>query len=156
MIFILDADLFDVKADVLAHQVNCMGVMGSGVAAQVKQIYPEAFHFYKKICSAMTPYALLGMMLLAKTQDPNAKHQAVANLCGQFGYGRGFCHTDYESLRMALGNLAERMTEEGFRTVALPYNLGCGRGGGNWDIVLNLIETQLKDFDVYICRKDMG
>jgi O-acetyl-ADP-ribose deacetylase (regulator of RNase III) len=41
-------NLLDAQTDVIAHQVNCQGVMGSGVAAEVKKRYPEAFNSYRK------------------------------------------------------------------------------------------------------------
>jgi O-acetyl-ADP-ribose deacetylase (regulator of RNase III) len=35
-ISIIEGDLLDQKADVITHQVNCLGVMGAGVALQIK------------------------------------------------------------------------------------------------------------------------
>ena len=45
-------DLFESGADMICHQVNCMGVMGSGVAKQVKERYPKVFEEYVNWCNA--------------------------------------------------------------------------------------------------------
>lgn len=37
MIKIIQGDLLEAKENIIAHQVNCKGVMGSGVAKQIKQ-----------------------------------------------------------------------------------------------------------------------
>ena len=48
MIKIIDGNLFDTKAHIICHQCNCQGVMGSGVAAEVKRRYPYVFNSYRK------------------------------------------------------------------------------------------------------------
>lgn len=40
MIKVINGDLFTSKANFIVHQVNCQGVMGSGVAAQVAENFP--------------------------------------------------------------------------------------------------------------------
>ena len=52
MIQQLECSVFNTDAIIIAHQVNCMGVMGSGVAKQVKEKYPSAFHDYQALCQA--------------------------------------------------------------------------------------------------------
>lgn len=51
MIRVIDGDLFTTDARFIVHQVNCKGVMGSGVAKQVRNKYPHVFVEYKKACS---------------------------------------------------------------------------------------------------------
>lgn len=41
MIKHIKGDIFQSSADVILHQVNCQGVMGSGVAKQVREKYPD-------------------------------------------------------------------------------------------------------------------
>jgi O-acetyl-ADP-ribose deacetylase (regulator of RNase III) len=47
---VVDGDLLDQKTDVIAHQVNCLGVMGAGVALQIKNKWPEVYEGYKNFC----------------------------------------------------------------------------------------------------------
>lgn len=48
---IVNGDIFQSDADVIVHQVNCQGVMGSGVARQVREKYPYVFQKYQELCS---------------------------------------------------------------------------------------------------------
>lgn len=43
----IKGDIFESGAQVILHQVNCQGVMGSGVAKQVREKYPIVFEYYK-------------------------------------------------------------------------------------------------------------
>lgn len=45
---ILNGDLFKTPFEIIAHQVNCQGVMGSGVAKQVKEKFPYVYSTYVK------------------------------------------------------------------------------------------------------------
>ena len=47
MIKIVKGNLLDATEDIIAHQVNCMGVMGSGLAKQIRNKYPEVYANYK-------------------------------------------------------------------------------------------------------------
>ena len=48
MISIVEKNLFDSKANFLVHQVNCQGVMGSGIAKQVAERYPFIDKEYRR------------------------------------------------------------------------------------------------------------
>lgn len=153
---IIDADLFDTDVDIIAHQVNCMGVMGSGVAAQVKALFPDVYVRYRTVCREIRPQNLLGMTQTVLIRGEEAKPFAIANLFAQLSFGRDKQQTNYAALESCLKDLANEMRRRGFRSVAVPYMMGCVRGGGDWSKVLNLLERELKDFDVLICRKDKG
>ncbi len=45
-------DMFDEQADAIVNTVNCVGVMGKGVALEFKKRWPENFKQYKKLCDA--------------------------------------------------------------------------------------------------------
>ena len=48
---IINGDLFQSDARIIAHQVNCQKKMGSGVALQIKKKYPNVYNEYIKVCS---------------------------------------------------------------------------------------------------------
>lgn len=48
MIKIVNRDIILANEQIIAHQVNCKGVMGSGVAKSIKTAYPEVYNEYKK------------------------------------------------------------------------------------------------------------
>lgn len=160
MIQIVDTDLFDADVDVIAHQVNCMGVMGSGVAAQVKALYPDVYVRYRTVCREIRPQNLLGMTQTVSIKEQDALRHgrpfAVANLFAQLSFGRDRQHTNYKALVSCLQDLAQEMHYRNYHSVAVPYMMGCVRGGGDWDKVFSYLETELNDFNVLICRKDKG
>lgn len=48
MIEIKSGDMFEESADALVNAVNCVGVMGRGVALQFKERFPDNFKAYKR------------------------------------------------------------------------------------------------------------
>ena len=158
MISVVDLDLFKANVDVIAHQVNCMGVMGSGVAAQVRTKYPDAYSRYRAVCREFRPQDLLGTTQVVAIKDcdtlMNGRPFVVANLFSQLSYGRGKQHTNYKALASCLRALACEMRYRGYHSVAVPYLMGCVRGGGDWNSVRYYLEKELDSFDVIICRKD--
>lgn len=52
MIEFCKGDLFSSNANVLVNPVNCVGVMGRGLAFQFRIKFPGMFHRYKEACDA--------------------------------------------------------------------------------------------------------
>lgn len=151
MIKIIDGNLFDTKAHIICHQCNCQGVMGSGVAAEVKRRYPYVFNSYRK--DYEDGKLKLGYVNFATAQQD----QVIANMCGQSVYGYdGKQYTNYESLQECLNKvLTFAIREYDVQpTIAFPYLMSCYRGGGDWNVVYKMIEDTFKDFDVEIWRLD--
>ena len=153
MIKIIEGNIFDSNANIICHQCNCQGVMGSGVAAEVKKRYPHVFNAYRK------DY-LDGKLELGYVCFATAKYdQVIANMCGQdkFGYD-GSVYTNYNKLQECLDNVvAFALCEYDVRpTIAFPYRMSCHRGGGDWNVVYKMIEDTFKDFDVEIWRLGNG
>lgn len=70
----------------------------------------------------------------------NAKNPVIANLFGQVDYGTDKQYTDLENgLFPALRHLHEVVKESELSHIAIPYGMGCGLGGANWDDVYNFI-----------------
>lgn len=151
MIKIIDGNLFDSNTEVIAHQCNCQGVMGSGVAAEVKKRYPNVYQAYR---FAYEKYGLtLGQVIVVKTPD----NKRIANLLAQEKYGYdGKQYTHYDKLQECFDRIVEFMKEENLKTIAFPYLMACHRGGGDWNVVYKMIEDTFKDFDVEIWRLDKG
>ena len=120
----------------VCHQVNCKGVMGAGLAKQIKSKHPVVYKAYKEKCDS--GFAHLGDVQFVSRLSMTG--YIVANIFGQDGYGREKCHTDYDALRTAFITIAEGAPND---IVRIPYKMGCGLGGGDWDTVLAMIEEIL-------------
>lgn len=154
MVRVIESDLVnDKQFDVFCHQVNCRGVMGSGIANQIKQKYPEVYDAYREnyISNTENPKWQLGTNLLVNTTDG----RICVNMYGQDGYGRDSQYTDYPSLAKCMIDLIERLGKmDKHLKVGFPYHIGCGLGGGNWVTVEGMIEVLAGRVaqDVYIVK----
>lgn len=149
----IKGNIFESDADVILHQVNCQGVMGSGIAKQVKEKYPIVFEYYKSWCDDPSlKSGLLGQIQTVYTD--NTGKQAIINLFAQdkFGYS-GNRYTNYEALKKCLKKVNEQFTGH---TIAIPYRMSCHRGGGDWSIVSKMIEETLIDCDVTLYEYNKG
>ena len=152
MIKHIKCDIFESGADIICHQVNCQGVMGSGIAKQVRQRYPWVYAHYKYLCNEETPDELLGVIEEVYINEI----QMIINIFGQkdFGYD-GKCYTDYDKLKSALETIK---TYHNNKSIAIPYLMACHRGGGDWNIVYKMIEEIFADSEceVLICEYNGG
>lgn len=140
---------FEERPVIVCHQVNCKGVMGSGLAKQVRERFSWVYDVYKKRCEA-------GLACLGQVQVCSVLLEAgylIVNVFGQDGFGRGVCHTNYDALRRAFTYLSQGYSSYVFR---IPYKMGCGLGGGDWEIVESIIKETLcdKGVEVEIWRLD--
>lgn len=153
MIKHIKCDIFESGADIICHQVNCQGVMGSGVAKQVREKYPEVYKQYKILCDYVKnnpKKKLLGARQFIKI----AENKYIINLFAQENYGYdGKCYTDYDALRKSLEDTKAFFKDS---VIAFPYLMGCHRGGGDWNIVYKMIEEIFGDCEVLICEYNGG
>ncbi|MWV44867.1 Appr-1-p processing protein [Paenibacillus sp. HJL G12] len=147
MIKIIKGNLLDASEDIIGHQVNCQGVMGSGVAKLLRDKYSNLYPSYKQFCNNYDPHDLLGKCHIVKTGD-----KYISNLFGQLNYGRRkLRYTDYEALKESLTTLKNEAQKRGL-SVALPFNIGCGLANGDWDVVKGIIEETFCDYRVTLYK----
>ena len=148
-------DLLTSDAEIICQQVNCLGVMGAGLAKQIRDTYPEVFAEYMKFCTGREPCDLLG-----KAQIVQASKYKVCNIFGQAGVRKqpGQQCTVYAALNRAFASLKDYCLENGISSIAVPYGMGCGLGGGDWDVVWANIYDAFEDtnVEIQIWRYDNG
>ena len=147
---VIDADIFTCKEDIIVHQTNCQGVMGHGIAKQVKKKYPEVFNGYYHYCKTTIAPELLGTALICECNDG----KYIANIFGQLNYGEGL-QTDYDMLEKGLKEV-KQFADEHNLTVAIPYKIGCGLANGDWSIVEQIIDKIFDPEKTNIYRLEMG
>ena len=139
MIIHLQGNLLESDCDVIGHQCNCQMAYGAGIALQIKLKYPKAYQVF--LSDDRKPEDKLGKY----TIYDNLKDKTIFNLYGQLDCGYGKVFTDYQALRHALAGmmqwviLSESIYEIKLK-VGLPYKIGCGLAGGDWEIVEKIIE----------------
>ena len=147
---------------VIGHQTNCLGVMGAGIAKQIKARWPDVFRQYYDYCKSFTnAHYLLGKCQVIDTDDG----KYVANLFGEYSFCESIApyeeggkprHTDYDALKECLHRLHTWMVLNDKETCGLPYKIGCGLAGGNWDdVVYPMIKKEFEedeDIILYIVK----
>ena len=140
MIEIVNGDLLQSNLPLIAHQTNCLGVMGAGIARSIKNKWNLVYTQYVDICKNFEyPKDLLGKCQICATREFPIKF--VANLFGVYSFTESAApfenrHTDYDALKKALLNLKAFCEDEKVTEVGIPYKLGCGLAGGDWDGVV--------------------
>ncbi|TCJ01149.1 macro domain-containing protein [Cytobacillus praedii] len=148
MIKIVEGDILQATESIIGHQVNCQGVMGAGLAKQIRVMYPIVFNGYKNYCNNRHPYDLLGEVQLI--QVSNEKY--IANIFAQLNYGRKkLIYTDYESLSKGMNYLKD-LARKYDKSITLPYGIGCGLAGGDWNVVHKLIQEVFEDYEVTLYK----
>ncbi len=129
-------NLFDSEAEALVNTVNCVGVMGKGIAYQFKRAYPAMFKDYKAQCDRkeiapgkVTTFSERGKLII---NFPTKRHWRAKARLG-----------DVESGLLALRELLD---DRGIKSVAIPP-LGCGNGGLDWPDVRAAIARELGGLD---------
>ncbi len=149
---IIEGDLLDAfdngEVNVIGHCCNAQGKMNSGIAKSIRERYPVVYNRYFS-CWASLP-SILGWCIGVHIgwESDNKK---VYNLVGQEFYGYdGKKYLIEEELEKALIIMASRTTSEDI--IGFPYNMGCDRAGGNWEIVYGMISRIFEKHQVKIYR----
>ena len=140
MIHFKTGDLLTEEAEALVNTVNCVGVMGKGIALDFKKTYPSNFRDYAAACKRgeIKP----GHMHIFETN--NLVHpRYIVNFPTKRHWRDPSRIKDIAS---GLSDLARVIGDWQIESIALPA-LGCGLGGLNWLDVKPLIENVLGDFD---------
>lgn len=150
---IIEKDILTVEKGMIFQQVNCKGVMGAGLAKQIRDKWPIVFEKYKEYYDLFQrEYEDAGeLMLLGKSFEISvAPGLSVVNMFTQFDYNRKgkppTKHTEYGAFYQALMDRkdillrVQKYYKDGFPNFYFPYNIGCDRGGGDWEIISKIID----------------
>jgi O-acetyl-ADP-ribose deacetylase (regulator of RNase III)/uncharacterized protein YwgA len=138
MVRVLTGDLFQSQAQTWVNTVNCVGVMGKGVALEFRKRFPDMYEDYVKRCRARQvrlgqPYLfrrlLLPWILNFPTKDD---WRSVSRL---------------DDIVAGLEYLEKHYREWGITSLAVPP-LGCGQGQLDWGVVGPTLYRHLSRLDI--------
>ena len=140
MIQYTTGNLVEARADALVNTVNEIGVMGKGIALQVKEAFPEAARAY--IDAARRGEVHVGHMTVTPTHALAGPRWII-----HFPTKRHWRHPSrLEWVHDGLADLRRVILDLGITSVAMPP-LGCGHGGLVWSDVRPLIEESLGNLE---------
>ena len=136
--------------DAIVNTVNCVGIMGKGIALQFKKKWPENFERYRVACDAREVRP--GKMFVFDA-GAYAQPHFIINFPTKDDW-RGKSRIEF--IEAGLQDLIGRVRQLGVRSIAVPP-LGCGNGGLNWAEVRPLIERafhEVPDVEVRLFEPD--
>ena len=152
---VLVGDPFDSQAQTLVNTVNCVGVMGKGIALEFKKRFPEMYKDYVARCKARQvqlgkPYLFpepREMGQLSLLPDPDSPEQRwILNFPTKNHWRSRSYLTDIEA---GLAHLEQHYRRWGISSLAVPA-LGCGNGGLHWREVGPILYRHLNQLDIPI------
>lgn len=146
MIRFTTGDILQADTEALINTVNCVGIMGRGIALQFKNAYPANFKAYEAACkrNEVQPGR---MFVFATGQLTNPRF--IINFPTK-RHWRG--KSRIEDIESGLVDLVRVIREGGIHSVAIPP-LGSGLGGLNWSEVRERIEqalAEVPDVDIVV------
>lgn len=136
MIEYTSGDILNDESEALVNTVNCVGVMGRGIALQFKKAWPENFEAYAGACKRKEVQP--GQMFVYETGRLTPPRYIINFPTKRHWRGK----SRIEDIEAGLTALAEVVRERSIRSIALPP-LGCGLGGLDWQEVKSCIEHAL-------------
>jgi O-acetyl-ADP-ribose deacetylase (regulator of RNase III) len=135
MIDYRDGDLLRDDAEVLVNTVNCVGVMGKGIALAFKAAFPDNFVAYRDACARreLRPGGIFATdtgLLFGPRQ--------IVNVATKDDWRNP---SRLEWIEQAAHNILRHCEEGGFPTIAVPA-LGCANGGLPWPRVRAVLDMR--------------
>lgn len=132
MIKLTQGDILKAEAEALVNTVNCVGIMGRGIALQFRKAFPENFKAYEVACklNQVKP----GKMFI---HDLNRLYNPrfIINFPTK-RHWKG--NSRVEDIKSGLADLIKVVQQHQIRSIAVPP-LGCGLGGLDWEEIRPLI-----------------
>lgn len=138
-ITIVSGNIFNTKAQTVVNTVNCVGVMGKGIALVFKLRYPSMFEVYQKYCRQNL--ISVGKLWLYKG-DVNAPW--VLNFPTKTHWK---LPSEYEYIEKGLQKFVETYKEKRITSIAFPL-LGANNGGLSKEKVMEIMTTYLSKCDI--------
>lgn len=125
---IVGGDILAIDKGIIVHQVNCKKAMGAGLALQIRKKYPQHFADF------LSTEPKLGNIVTTRIND----NLYIVGVYGQDGYGRTGRYTNYSALHAGLVK-ANMLANQKQLPIFVPFGIGCGLAGGDWDRVADII-----------------
>jgi len=137
--------LKNIKSGIICHGTNAQGVMGSGIAVQIKRTYPEAFRVYLeqyKLKGSLEPGSI---SVASVNPDPDQPPLYIINAVTQKYFGRdGNLYVDYNAIKLCFQKINDFAIKNKILDVNFPM-IGAGLGGGDWNLISKIIDDNLDD-----------
>ena len=136
MIEFTSGDILKDDSEAIVNTVNCVGIMGRGIALQFKNAWPENFRAYEAACKREEVQP--GRMFVFDTEQLTSPRYIINFPTKRHWRGK----SRIEDIDAGLVALVRTITDRGLRSIAIPP-LGSGLGGLDWTVVRPRIEAAM-------------
>lgn len=144
MITYKNGNLLDDDAEALVNTVNCVGVMGKGIALAFRKAFPDNYALYRAACVANQ--IQIGSLWVVSDYNLLTWKKMIINFPTKTHWRYP---SEYAYVEAGLIALVSHLQTHPVSTIAMPA-LGCGNGGLDWEIVRGMIEKYLSGLKVDI------
>lgn len=131
--YITNTNMFDIKSDIYINPINCVGTMGKGLALEFRNRYPEMFNDYKIACN--NKKIDIGNLWIWRNSDI-----CIIGFPTKYHWKN---QSKYEYIEVGLKSLKIFLLNQPDDIIVSVPAIGCGCGGLEWNIVVELIEKYL-------------
>ncbi|WP_009632346.1 DarT ssDNA thymidine ADP-ribosyltransferase family protein [Synechocystis sp. PCC 7509] len=153
----IEGDMFFSRMQTMTISVNCIGVMGKGLASTAKYRFPDMYVYYQDLCRNGT--LKMGSPYVYKRESSIFTELAEDTNLEEISEETGFLlfptkhhwrnNSDINGIEQGLQWLQENYKKEGIKSLAMPA-LGCGLGNLDWQDVCPLMCDYLKKLDIHV------
>jgi O-acetyl-ADP-ribose deacetylase (regulator of RNase III) len=142
---------------IIVHGCNCQGVMGGGIALEIRNTFPRVFQEYRKKFEAVDPVTSMNHfdgLRLGDIQPVQVEDDKwIVNAMTQWDCGHGRRYVDYDAVARCFEkvrsftedlNHVRELQNQPALPVLFPM-IGAGLAGGNWKIISTIIDEELGD-----------
>ncbi len=147
--------ILEINKGYIVQQVSCKNAYGAGISGAIAKKWPKVEQAYRTQCKkAEKPEIQFHLQIIKLEND-----LFCVNVFSQKEYGNsaktGKIYTDMETLIACLTAIANRAQRENL-PVYIPYKIGCGLAGGNWNELANALDLlDNEKFNVMILPQDV-
>lgn len=143
MLEFTNENIFESDMEALVNTVNCVGIMGKGLALQFKQAFPENYRAYRKACRlGKVKVGHIFVFEMGFFETP----KFILNFPTKNHWRE---NSNIQDIQSGLEDLVRIVTQFKIKSIAIPP-LGCGNGKLYWPDVRKLIISAFKDVDIMV------
>lgn len=134
-------NLLESEAEALVNTVNTVGVMGKGIALQFKNMFPNNYKSYVKVCA--NHELKIGSLLVTEDESLLGGKKIIINFPTKTNWRKP---SEYSYIEKGLIELVKLIKERNIKSIAIPP-LGAGNGGLDWIKVKLILDKYLQNID---------
>ena len=142
-----NGNIFFSNLQTITVTVNCVGVMGKGIALQAKHLVPDAFLYYKDLCDKDKMHMGVPVLYNKRSNSLQTTDKEYKKLLLFPTKQHWKMPGDIVSIEKGLQWLVDNYKKCGIKSLAIPA-LGCGNGGLKWRDVGPLLYKYLGKMNI--------